>query len=267
MEASPFAKLPLELGLDIYELVLYHRCAFRLGRQVSAKSRCKNMVWMSDKKPQHLLALTMVGNKIRSEALPAFFSINRFIISTAIRAVSGQWSISQNSNYSMELTACKRWLKLIGRQNASTIKYFGIESITWHIRQLESPSGRWWNHARIIEDRYLHRASLRSSATHAAIRVWILPEWNHNDKSVCPVEGEINQRSYVVAAFSMPTCDKSQARLAVETEVKQKLEMLEGHEKHVGCWVASHLPELKRGLEIAYKNLMGVLRDSAPKKV
>jgi len=270
MEASSLAKLPIELKLDIYELIFYRPDKIFLGRQASARHRVKDLFWTTLDKPSDFFALTVTCKQIRAEASPVFFAINRFVVSPRIWAISGHWTVLQSSVYGVDMHKCKQWLRRIGSHNSAAIRSFTVESGDWWVRKLKQPSKRWWNHSRKAEAKILHNASLRAGAVKAAIRVQYLgwPSQNSRrrstskSKTTCPFEGELSPQC-VVVVFTMRTDDKKTARLEVQDKFQRKLKLLEGHAPHVDCWVSSHLPRPKDGLEKAYNNVVGMLQDES----
>ena len=101
-EISRLETLPAELRNYIYELVLTQQDGV-----VLAQNPRRRELWMTmPSRQSHMLALTAVNTKIRSETLPLFYALNDFTLDA--EPISRHLLCSQRAHF-MQLSDCLGW--------------------------------------------------------------------------------------------------------------------------------------------------------------
>ncbi|KAK3679984.1 hypothetical protein LTR78_000361 [Recurvomyces mirabilis] len=270
MERSPLAKLPLELRLNIYEAVLHEPKPFRLSRDTTSKSRKRSKDFRQEHKNYgKLVAMTETCKQIREEAMPAFF-----FASTPFSS-----NLECGIIYAMELTALKRWLKMIGPRNAAAIRFLGVESWCWSFEELSTPSGRAWAHARKIENKVLKHTGIQLGSIHAILKVRLTragrwpnefrQEYPTNEPYIrdhpggrwCTAWPDQRFDELPLIKYVLPTRNKDLARQIVRITTDAKLALLEEHAFQHRCWLATGLDKFRERLRGVADNTLGFLQD------
>lgn len=148
MDASPFKRLPAELRLQVYELVLTHYSDIHLLDR-GGKIICANA--LHDNDPLRFLALTRTCKAVRSESLSVFYDCNTFFWNSTpdTSAVKGALVKKYSSGVS-ETRVFKKWLKAIGENNAKAIKRLTFDMGFWSsVLPVElAVQVKWWRAAR-----------------------------------------------------------------------------------------------------------------------
>lgn len=228
MENSTLIRLPAELRNTIYELVLLEDEVIILRHNNGSLKRWLPFTGAKcvDERHKNILALTRTCKQLRNETHPLVFSLNEFF-------VRGWWFDGDGKTHYSLIDDCRRWLEIIGLQNAKLIKRLLIEGphvkFSQHASEAKTlASGRIINAATTPG---LDRAYIRITGDYGALPPWF---WN----TECSVTGEKHSRAFGNVSLSLPLFDKALAGTMVDNTFAERDAMIREHETH-SCWVAA----------------------------
>lgn len=149
MDASPLNKLPAELRLEIYALVLEQPCAISLVR---SKDENTLVFEQGCGSKDQFLAITETCRLVRQESLPVFYHHNDFWFPTlpATTSFDSPGALSpDNPLDAVNVTLFGDWLRGIGEESAASIRYLAFDFGSLYNTPRQE---RWWLDAQMAGD-------------------------------------------------------------------------------------------------------------------